>query len=171
MSKVRKSRKEFYKKVEESFSRLKSVIENKISREEGKRSLLPCDDERRNDGNNPELDKTPLDESVAKTYITQLYEMVGNASSAKACGWEHDGLSIYVFDSEELGKCLSVRLVFPSFVFVLLHDTHLHTHGNYYQASNFKSFARQLHIYGFKQIKSHSTEKKYVGLCLCFETT
>ena len=69
----------------------------------------------------PELDKTPLDESVAKTYITQLYEMVGNASSAKACGWEQDGLSIYVFDKEELGKCLSVRCsFFSSFVFVFV---------------------------------------------------
>ena len=57
----------------------------------------------------PELDKTHVGESVAKTYITQLYEMVGSASSAKACGWEPDGLSIYVFDNEELGKCLSVR--------------------------------------------------------------
>ena len=122
----------------------------------------------------PELDKTPLDESVAKTYITQLYEMVGNASSAKACGWEPDGLSIYVFDNEELGKCLSVRLSsLLSFSFSL-HDTHIHTHTrqNYYQTSNFKSFARQLHIYGFKQIKSHSTKKKYVALLrLNFETT
>ena len=77
----------------------------------------------------PELDKTPLDERVAKTYITQLYEMVGNASSAKACGWEQDGLSIYVFDNEELGKCLSVRcLLFFRFRFCYMTHTHTHTH-------------------------------------------
>ena len=55
-------------------------------------------------------DNTCSDDYVVKKYIIQLHDMINDAAFKSACGWEEDGLSIYVFDNGDLRDCLNVNL-------------------------------------------------------------
>ena len=112
-------------------------------------------------------DNTCSDDYVVKKYIIQLHDMINDAAFKSACGWEEDGLSIYVFDNGDLRDCLNVNLSFSlslslSCELARVYHRHIHMTQKYYQTSNFKSLARQLHLYGFRQIKSHRVKNKYV---------